>query len=147
MVQVALQAHNGDMTSRIREYRKRAGLTLEELAAKVGMTDGNLSKLERGQIGYTQYTLESLARELGCRPIDLIADVSAGPVDERLLATVLASVFERIRDLGVRLEPPALAAICTHVYQEAAALAPERRISAAVEQADAVIRYEARRAG
>jgi transcriptional regulator with XRE-family HTH domain len=136
------------MASRIREYRKRAGLTLEELASRIGMTDGNLSKLERGQISYTQYHLETLAREFGCRPVDLISEGGdTGKIDEPLLATVLAAVFERVRDINLRLEPQALAAICTHVYQEAASVEPAGRSAAASERADTVIRYEARRAG
>jgi transcriptional regulator with XRE-family HTH domain len=136
------------MGNRIREYRKRAGLTMNDLAPRIGMTQGNLSKLERGEIGYTQYTLESLARELNCRPVDLISEGGeTGKIDEPLLATVLAAVFERVRDINLRLEPQALAAICTHVYQEAAAVPPAARSAAASERADTVIRYEARRAG
>lgn len=149
MAALASQEQDCRMTIRIREYRKRANLTQEELAARIGMTDGNLSKLERGQVGYTQYHLETLAREFGCRPADLISDDEdiPGDVDEKLLATVLAAVFERVRDMGVRLEPAALAAICTHVYQEAAVVDPDTRTTAARERADTVIRYEARKAG
>ncbi|BAI73192.1 hypothetical protein AZL_025540 [Azospirillum sp. B510] len=135
------------MTNRIREFRKRDNLTLEELAARIGMTDGNLSKLERGQIGYTQYHLETLARVFGCRPVDLIADAAAGTVDEKLLGVVLAAVFERVRDLRLQLEPEALATICAHVYQEAAETDPAARSRTALERADTVLRYEARRAG
>lgn len=65
---------NSGMGNRIREYRKRAGLTLEELGFRVGMSAGHLSRLERGEVSYTQERLETLSRELGCRPADLIDD-------------------------------------------------------------------------
>lgn len=65
---------NSAMGNRIREYRKRAGLTLEELGFRVGMSAGHLSRLERGEVSYTQERLETLSRELGCRPADLIDD-------------------------------------------------------------------------
>jgi transcriptional regulator with XRE-family HTH domain len=75
------------MANNIRSYRKRAGLTLEELAGRIGMTDGNLSKLERGQIGYTQAALESIARELRCKVAELVSDE---PPLSRLEETLLS---------------------------------------------------------
>lgn len=49
----------------VREWRKHRGLTLEQLGERVGMTQGNLSHLERGMIPYNQDTLEALADALG----------------------------------------------------------------------------------
>ncbi|MCL2162238.1 MAG: XRE family transcriptional regulator [Betaproteobacteria bacterium] len=54
----------------IRKRRKAAGMTLEELAHAIGSNDGNLSKLERGIIGYTDDGLGRIAFALGC----LVAD-------------------------------------------------------------------------
>lgn len=49
----------------IRAWRKHRGLTLEQLAERIGdMVASNLSMLERGQRGYTQNTLESIAEAL-----------------------------------------------------------------------------------
>jgi transcriptional regulator with XRE-family HTH domain len=45
----------------IRKWRKRAGLTLEAAAEKIGQTAGNLSAMERGAQGYSRETLEALA--------------------------------------------------------------------------------------
>lgn len=56
----------------IRQWRKYRGLTLERLAERVGVTHGALSQLERGEINYTQPTLEALAFALSCEPGDLI---------------------------------------------------------------------------
>ena len=52
----------------IRQWRKRRGLTLEQLAERVGMTPSYLSMLERGKRGYTQETLEAVALTLGTKP-------------------------------------------------------------------------------
>ena len=43
-------------------------MTLEELSDEMGMTAGNLSRLERGLIPYTQETLEKAAKLFGCEP-------------------------------------------------------------------------------
>ena len=56
----------------IRQWRLFRGLTLEQLAERVGVTHGALSQLERGIINYTQPMLENLAFALQCEPADLI---------------------------------------------------------------------------
>jgi len=48
----------------LRQWRHHRGLTLERLAGRLDMTASHLSMLERGQRGYTQDTLEALARAL-----------------------------------------------------------------------------------
>lgn len=56
----------------IREWRKVRELTLEQLAERVGMTHGTLSRIERGRTAYTQPVLEALAEALGTDPASLI---------------------------------------------------------------------------
>ncbi|SHN18513.1 Helix-turn-helix [Roseibium suaedae] len=56
----------------IREWRKHRGMTMEQLAEAAGVTQGSISQLERGQINYTQPTLEAIAKALFCSPADLI---------------------------------------------------------------------------
>lgn len=56
----------------IREWRKYRGLTLAKLADRIGMTEGALSMLERGQSGYVQATLELLAEALMTDPASLL---------------------------------------------------------------------------
>ena len=56
----------------IRQWRKKRGLSQEQLADRVGMTGGNLSQIENGNTGYTQATLEALAEALQCEPVDLL---------------------------------------------------------------------------
>lgn len=56
----------------IRAWRKHRGLTLEQLAERVGMTHQNLGKIERGKVPYSQPLLEALAEELRTDPASLI---------------------------------------------------------------------------
>lgn len=56
----------------IREWRKVRELTLEQLAERVGMTHGTLSRIERGKTAYTQPVLEAVAEALGTTPASLI---------------------------------------------------------------------------
>ncbi len=58
--------------TRIREARKRAGLTQEELAARAGLTQSHLSRLELGKYVPTLATLERLARALRIPLPDLL---------------------------------------------------------------------------
>lgn len=56
----------------IRQWRKYRGLTQEQLAERIGMTHGAIGQLERGEVDYTQSTLEALAYAMMCQPADLI---------------------------------------------------------------------------
>lgn len=56
----------------VRQWRKHRGYTLEQLAQHVGVTQGAIAQLERGEVGYTQSMLEALAYNLRCKPADLI---------------------------------------------------------------------------
>jgi transcriptional regulator with XRE-family HTH domain len=56
----------------IRSWRKFRGLTLEQLAERIGMTHQNLGKIERGLVPYNQVLLEALADQLRCEPADLL---------------------------------------------------------------------------
>ncbi len=56
----------------IREWRKGAHMTLEQLAERIEMTASHLSMLERGQRAYTQETLRKIVEALGCEPQDLL---------------------------------------------------------------------------
>lgn len=53
------------VSSRIREEREKAGLTQVQLAAKAGIPQPHLSKLENGVHSPTSMTLEKIANALG----------------------------------------------------------------------------------
>ena len=49
------------------------GMTLTELAGRIGITLANLSILKTGKAKAVRFsTLEALCRELGCQPADLL---------------------------------------------------------------------------
>lgn len=52
----------------IRNQRKSLGLTLQSLAASVGADAGNLSRIERGELGVSEALLRKVAEALSCTP-------------------------------------------------------------------------------
>lgn len=72
MPKVKPRFKNNEPRHKIRQWRKHRGLTLEQLAERIGVTHGALSQLERGEVNYTQPMLEALADELRCTPGDLV---------------------------------------------------------------------------
>jgi len=76
--------------ARIREWRLDRNLTIEQLAARLegkgAMTPGNLSRLERGMIPYTQEKLEALAYALGVDVAELVNTRPVSAEQKRWLA-------------------------------------------------------------
>lgn len=56
----------------IRQWRQHRGYSLDQLAERVPMDKGNLSKIERGILPYNQDLLERLAEALMTDPASLI---------------------------------------------------------------------------
>lgn len=57
----------------IRSWRSHLGFTQDQAATAIGMTRENLSKLERGEISFTEDSLERVAKAFKCRISDLFA--------------------------------------------------------------------------
>lgn len=51
------------MNERIKELRKKLGLTLEEFGSRIGMGKSAISKIEKGLNGTTDQTIRSICRE------------------------------------------------------------------------------------
>lgn len=82
----------GGMTShRIRELRKSRGMTLDDLAEKVGRSRSAMSRIENGETGLNTEMAYAVARALGAT------------VDEVL---GLESVSDPMTDDGARYDPP-----------------------------------------
>ena len=62
---------------RIRALRHRRGLTVEALAAAVGIHKGHLSRIERGEKAPSIATLEAIGRALGAPMAELFGEVAA----------------------------------------------------------------------
>ena len=57
----------GDVTETIRKRRQDCGISLADLARRVGTSPATLSKYEHGWRRFELYTLEKIATALGCR--------------------------------------------------------------------------------
>ncbi len=84
---------------RLRAVRQAKGWTLEDLAARAGMSASTLSRLESGKRQASLELLLPLTRQLGIRLDDL---VPAGPIDPR----VRQPVIRRDGHTIVPLTPP-----------------------------------------
>ena len=52
---------------------KDRGVKLKDLAAKIGLTDANLSNIKTGKITAIRFsTLNALCKELKCQPADIL---------------------------------------------------------------------------
>lgn len=58
--------------SYLRQWRQHAGRSLESVAEKMGITHGQLSRIERGKSPYSQNILEIAAIEYKCTVQDLL---------------------------------------------------------------------------
>ncbi|NND50431.1 MAG: helix-turn-helix transcriptional regulator [Rhizobiales bacterium] len=62
------------MQTRIRDLRKRRGLTLKELAARIGTTPQTVQRLETANMTVSTDWLDRISTALGVRPVDLLED-------------------------------------------------------------------------
>ena len=66
------------IVSRLAVLMAQRGIRGKDLAASIGLTEANLSKLRTGRVRAVRFsTLEALCRELDCQPGDLLEYVAA----------------------------------------------------------------------
>lgn len=68
--------------NKIRELRTAAGLTAEALALRVGTSQVQISRLERGERKLTLEWMMRLAKALECAPEDLLGPVNLGSFED-----------------------------------------------------------------
>lgn len=55
-------------------------ISLGDLAARVGIADGNLSKIKNGKVSGVRFkTLDAICRELDCQPGDILERIDDEP--------------------------------------------------------------------
>lgn len=98
--------------AQIKMRRIAAGLTQEELAAKMGLTQANISRIEASLKGPTVQTVVGISRALGCDVRELMGldgqqdkeqDASLGPPHGRGSENFLLGVARRDLRLGALL--------------------------------------------
>jgi len=82
MVRKIGQDRGGRRRVYFREWRLFRELTQEQLAEMVGTGKAAISKLERGDVAYSQESLEAIADALRCEPADLISRRPLAPAIE-----------------------------------------------------------------
>jgi transcriptional regulator with XRE-family HTH domain len=80
-----------------REYRQ---LTQEQAAERIGMDRSNLSRLERGDIPYSQGVLEAAADAYSCEPWDLL---NYDPFKAGEVVDIVKLIDEKNRATAIRL--------------------------------------------
>lgn len=70
----------------IRAWRKHRGLSQVQLAERIGINQGNLSRIEKGTRKYDQEFLERAAEALGCAPADLLRTDPQAQASEEIWA-------------------------------------------------------------
>jgi len=83
--------------NRIKEFRKKAGLTMEETAHRMGLTVSQINRIENGRSSTTTIRLSEFAEVFGCHAADLI--------DDRLPIEPSLSVDQqRLQDIIIQTE-------------------------------------------
>lgn len=91
----------------IRQWRAHRHLTQEQLAARIGVTHGAISQLERGLISYTQPMLEAIADALQCEASDLIGRPPGAQWGiEQLMSGATDEQRRQLRDIAIALVGP-----------------------------------------
>jgi transcriptional regulator with XRE-family HTH domain len=97
--------------NRVREWRHRRELSIEELARRSRTTASQISKLERGERRLTVEWMGRLAKALGCRSEDLLpaepaAPGGAGqPLDRELLRRMGRALKRYLKEERLELSP------------------------------------------
>lgn len=75
-------------THKLRAHRQAKGLTLEALAASIGMSNQNLGKIERGLVPLGEEHHAALAAALGIEPADLFREPSGVEPQEQFVPII-----------------------------------------------------------
>jgi len=94
------------MGNRLRELRKKAGLTLQQVAEAVGTTNQQVGMLEWGQRGLTLEWMERLAPVFNVTPQDLIATEQPVPIVGYVGAGTRPTAFSKTSASRNNSRPP-----------------------------------------
>lgn len=85
------------LAERISREREQRGLSQAELARRAGISQSNLTRLERGERGFTVSTLAKIAAGLRMTPADLLGELPDKPKPTRS-EKAFFRVCEKLRD-------------------------------------------------
>lgn len=87
------------MENNIKKLRKESGLTLEQLAEKVGTSFQQIYKLEKGERRLTVEWAETIANAMGCSINAIIGSSETSPSVKPLIPVIDTSLLERCYDV------------------------------------------------
>jgi len=82
------------LSKQLKDLRRRSGLSLSELAARVNTSASTLSRYESGWERFELYTLNKIATALGCR-----LNVEFKPIEMAVAPKGMAGCLKKIRRL------------------------------------------------
>ena len=92
------------ISNRIRQWRKRRGLTLQVLAGYLGTSAGHLHKWETGKVSITLDRLTEVAAALDCNVLDLVEGLANVPVVGRVGAGAeVNAIDDHAKGQGTRM--------------------------------------------
>ena len=120
---------DAELGRRIRAQRKSLGITQEELALRVGVTQGTITFWETGRNSLTIANLRNVAKELGTEPGALLLPTGTGGLpNARLNESRLAEILQGLAGSEPRaflnLPPKKQARLIAYLYS--AELLPSR---------------------
>lgn len=89
--------------NRIREIRKAAGLSSDELGRRVGTTGATIRRIEDGSRELTAKWMQRIAEALRVTPSDLIATALVAEIADEVEAVEPDAVSRAIADRGLRI--------------------------------------------
>jgi transcriptional regulator with XRE-family HTH domain len=94
------------MRNNIDFFRKKAGLSVQQVADQLGVTRGHIQKMKAGDSPISTRHLEKLAEILHCNPTDILSDniqnEKGAGLDEKLLTDCYDILEEQAKTLGKR---------------------------------------------
>lgn len=81
----------------IRDYRKARGMTLAQLAARIGTTPQTISRLETGDMTVSVEWLHKIGAVLEVEPAKLLVPVGCGPANDRFVEMIQAAFIRNRR--------------------------------------------------
>ncbi len=120
------KVENPRFPNNIRAVREKVGLKLNRLAEQIGMTPGNLSRIERGDVNVTSDVLQRISKALEVAPGVLLDSADQHKlteikttVDSKLLEDCVAMIMDVSEELKITPSPQEVAQWSSYLYAEA----------------------------
>jgi transcriptional regulator with XRE-family HTH domain len=86
--------------NKLKSIRKKYGISQNELARRLGTTQGQVCRLEKSTRQLTQNWIERIARVLGCTQAELLGEDAPEPLTnrEKALLEIFRNLPEREQD-------------------------------------------------